>query len=1065
MNDDLKKVGLIFKSDGTTDFIKSLRLINAELNQNYSQFKLVQTQWDNSTKTSQKLKDKLDYLNNAYDIQKDKVNLLTRELSEIESAEERNELAIQKKKTQLTQAETKLASYSKQIKETSVELKTSANHLITYGEAIEKAGKKMEEAGKKTRKFSLASGTALTASLKTAIDFEDAFAGVRKTVDATDKEFEELRKGILKMSTEMPASATEISAVAEAAGQLGIQKENILSFSKTMIDLGESTNLSATDAADALARFANITNMSQKDFDKLGSVIVDLGNNCATTESEIVSMGLRLAGAGHTVGMTESEIMSFAAALSSVGIEAEAGGSAFSKMMINIESAVSTNSKDLEKYAKIVGMTADEFKEAWEKDAAGAMIKFIEGLGNVEKNGGSLIDTLDDLGISEVRLRDTMLRASNASELFAKTVKNGNKAWDENNALSKEAEKRYATLKSKMEIAMNKIKEIAINLGTKLMPSVEKIIDGFGKWTEKFNKLNDKHVDLILKIGLTIAAISPLLTILGKITGTVGGAISAIGTFSQALKVSQGAITSTNSSVNGLAQVFGAIKSPVGLAVISIGAMVSAFQLLKSHSDNSSKKVQENFESIGKSATEFLDGIQSAQSHLGAFNSTLFATSEEQQKLSQNMEEIQNGITEIARKASEERRDYTQDEIDQLDKYFQKLHETKQRELEIQQSISKAIVQQAQTASDSFNGSLSDYKILSQEWIKTAQEQYQAQINLINEQTTQEIVLLNARFGEKATIENEEYKREYEANQARKSQVVQIATDEMNSVNLIYSNGYIERANQTDSFIKRINDYNSQIEAAEQEHANILESIENGDLHGHMSRQAALIEENKRYQKDTKKIWSELYKDMDESQQEQFGVWMAMVSQTVSAGGELDAETKKTVETVIKSLNLMPEKTRKVAEQAMAPMLDEMEKAQPKLFSKAKGIADGIVNQMKKSLDIHSPSRKTRAIFKNVMKGSELGLEDEEKNLYKQTKNIAENVQSNLENIDPNIDISDMNYNQAKRFNANNQNLYNIEIDYDKLAKAFLKALTSCKLSIDQEGFVKFVQNIIYEVI
>jgi len=1065
MNDDLKKVGLVFKADGTTDFIKSLQSINAELKQNYSQFKLVQAQWDGSTKTSQKLKDKLDYLNNAYDIQKDKVNLLTKELSELESAENRDELAIQKKKTQLTQAEAKLASYTKQIKETSIELQTSTNHLLIYGDTLKKTGETLEKVGKKTRKYSLATTAALTASVKSAIDFEDAFAGVKKTVDATDEEFEELRKGILKMSTELPASTTEICAVAEAAGQLGIQKENILSFSKTMIDLGESTNLSSSEAADSLARFANITSMSQKDFDKLGSVIVDLGNNFATTESEIVSMAMRLAGAGHTVGMSESEIMSFAAALSSVGIEAEMGGSAFSKMMIKIESAAAGGETGLKQYAEIAGMTAKEFKDAWEKDAAGAMIKFIEGLGNVEKNGGNLITTLEDLDVKEVRLRDTMLRAANASELFSNTVKTGTKAWNENNALTNEAAKRYETLKSKMTIAINKVKEIAINFGTKLMPSLEKVIDGAGKLTNNFNKLKDSHVELILKIGLTVAAISPLLTTLGKITGTVGKTITAIGTFSQALKVSQGVISSTNSSVNGLAQIINAIKSPVGLAVISIGAMVSAFQLLKSNSDSSSKQIKKNFESIGQSSTKFLEGIETAQSHLSSFNTTLFATTQEQQQLSQNMEDIQNGITEIARKASSERRDYTQSEIQKLEQYFQKLHETKQRELEIQKSISKAITQQAETSSNNFHGSLEEYKILSQEWIKTSQEQYQAQLNLINERTTQEIVLLNTRYGERATLENEEYKREYDAIVAQKNQNIAEASDEMAKVNLIYSNGYLERANQTDSFIKRISDYNSQIESAEQEHANILESIENGDLHGHMSRQAAILDEDRRYKNQAKEIWEELYKDMDESQQEQFGVWLAMVSQTIKNGGELSIETQKTVDAIIKSLDSMPSKTRKVAEETMIPMLEEMKKAQPKLFSKAKEISDGIVNQMKKALDIHSPSRKTRAIFKNVMKGSELGLEDEEKNLYKQTENIAEKVQENLENINPKIKPLDINTGYHSSSNIDNQGLYSIEIDYEKLTRSFLKALTSCKLSIDQDGFVKFVQNIIYEVI
>ncbi len=113
------------------------------------------------------------------------------------------------------------------------------------------------------------------------------------------------------MSKEIPASASAIAEVAEAAGQLGIEVPNILGFTRVMIDLGEATNLSSDEAATSLARLANITGMSQIDFDKLGSTIVALGNNLATTESEIVAMGgLRLAGAGSQIGLTEAQIMS-----------------------------------------------------------------------------------------------------------------------------------------------------------------------------------------------------------------------------------------------------------------------------------------------------------------------------------------------------------------------------------------------------------------------------------------------------------------------------------------------------------------------------------------------------------------------------------------------------------------------------------------------------------------------------------------------------------------------------------------------------------------------------------
>lgn len=321
-------------------------------------------------------------------------------------------------------------------------------------------------------------GTALTGAaglaVKSGIDFESAFAGVKKTVDASDQELAEFRQGIRDMAKEMPTVATEIAGVAEAAGQLGIKNESLLSFTKTMTMLGDSTNMSAEEAATSLARLANITGMPQENFDRLGATIVDLGNNLATTESEIVAMSLRIAGAGSQVGMTEAQIMSFSGALSSVGIEAEAGGTAFSTLLSKMNLASSKGGKELEQFGKVAGMSAEEFKKAFQKDASGAVLSFIQGLRQINENGGSAIQTLDEMGLSDIRMRDALLRASGASDVFTEALQTGNSAWEENTALTNEAKQRYETLESKLGI----LKNTATDLGISMYDSLENPLRG-----------------------------------------------------------------------------------------------------------------------------------------------------------------------------------------------------------------------------------------------------------------------------------------------------------------------------------------------------------------------------------------------------------------------------------------------------------------------------------------------------------------------------------------------------------------------------------------------------------
>ncbi|MBY6996523.1 phage tail tape measure protein [Clostridium botulinum] len=453
-----------------------------------------------------------------------------------------------------------------------------------------------------------AMGTIGGFALKTGVDFESAFTGVKKTVDGTDQQFAQLEKAIRNMAKSMPESASEIAGVAEAAGQLGIKVENIEGFTKSMVMLGDSTNMSSEEAATALARLANITQMPQTEFDRLGSVIVALGNNLATTESEITAMGLRLAGAGHQVGMSEAQIMSFAGALSSVGIEAEAGGSAFSKVMVDMQLAVEKGGEGLNQFAKVAGMSSSEFQKAFKEDAAGAIIAFIQGLGKCQESGQSAIGVLDNMGITEVRMRDALLRAAGAGNVFTDALELGTKAWDENIALTKEAETRYATTESKMEMIKNQIVDLGITMFEKfkkpfgealdsVMQSLEKLSNSLanGALGESVDKIAVSFGKLIEKLSESVTnwlpkIIDALAWIMDNASFIASG-IAGIGTALMVLNVAN--------MIMGLVEAFKAFKAanegatvaqwllnaamaanPIGLVVSIIAGLIAGIIVL-----------------------------------------------------------------------------------------------------------------------------------------------------------------------------------------------------------------------------------------------------------------------------------------------------------------------------------------------------------------------------------------------------------------------------------------------------------------------------------------------------
>lgn len=640
---------------------KSIKTLN-------NQLKLNKAQLEGNKNSIQLLSQKLELLKNKNEEQIKVVENTRKEYEKAVETYGKNSTEAEKLKNELIQAETKQQSIANSIEKTNKQLDFQSNKLIAtgnnlteFGETANKAGNKIEKAGNKLSILSAGVATLAGASLKASISFESDWAGVTKTVDGTEKQMSELREGILDLSTQLPSTAKEIAGVAENAGQLGIQTENVLSFTKAMIDMGNSTNLNSDEASSQLAKFANIMQMSQDNFDRLGSSIVELGNNFATTEADIVDMSMRLAGAGKQVGLSEGQVLGLATALSSVGIEAEMGGSAISKTMIKMQNAVelggnkldsvlkrtgltlrelelmsANNSKgfkdlsqsigmtstevkqlitagtNLEDFANVSGMTVEQFKKAWKEDATGALTAFIKGLGDAENKGESAITMLSEMGLTEVRLRDSLLRAANAGDLFNNAIETGTRAWEENTALADEANKRYDTTESKLKMLKNEIVKNGIALGDELKPAlidvleeVKPLISNITNGVKEFNKLDTATKKNIIRIGAMVVALGPAVKISGKAIKTLGSGVTAVGALTKAIGVMTTKTNSGVKEVDSLAKTLSNLKSPTSLATMGITALIGTITYLAIKQSEATKETREFADEIKKQKEEY----------------------------------------------------------------------------------------------------------------------------------------------------------------------------------------------------------------------------------------------------------------------------------------------------------------------------------------------------------------------------------------------------------------------------------------------------------------------------
>jgi len=334
----------------------------------------------------------------------------------------------------------------------------------------------------------------IKSATKDFIQFERALAGVAKTTNITGKELDALGKDFQRLSTEIPVTANELLRLAQVGGQFGVRgRADILKFTETVAKLQFTIEgIDPETAAQNLTRMLNVTRQGVKNIDRLSSSLVALGNNFEATEGDILSTGSEVIRATAQFGVTAQEGLALGAALQSVGAKAEGSGSAVGQAFAQIAKAIGKPGKTLREFSKIIGVSGDELKKMFDKDAIGVFQKLIEGLGKVKGGSVGLTLALKELGLDNKRVIKSLVPLVLANDKLTESLRLSRTEFIKNQALNAEFSRVNATTEASIKRLQGRITKLSTNIGTILAPALRSgilLLSDLVKAADRFTSL------------------------------------------------------------------------------------------------------------------------------------------------------------------------------------------------------------------------------------------------------------------------------------------------------------------------------------------------------------------------------------------------------------------------------------------------------------------------------------------------------------------------------------------------------------------------------------------------
>jgi len=521
-------------------------------------------------------------------------------------------------------------------------------------------------------------------AIQAADDVDVAYRNMRKTVNATEEEFEHLRDAALEFSQTHVTTADTILEIEALGGQLGIASENLESFAEVVSNLDIATDIDAEDLATYIGQLSNIMNdikihkddpeEYKKSITSFSDALVRLGNNSAAQESNIMKVMMRIASLGTISGFTTPELLAIADAVAATGQGAEAAGTAISKTFSNIETAVSAGGNALQGFADVAGITAEEFADAWENDPIKAFTAFIGGLKRIDQEGGSVDSTLRGLGITAVRQKQALMGLTQTYDVLTGSLDMANEAWnglsstlsngkiEEAGDAAREAQRKSEGFSGELQMMKNNAVLFAQELAEGALPYIKEAGNIFKDLADKFKTLPDGMKQATVGLAGFLAAIGPTMVGVGALAASFKPVRDMVMVLPNLFLKAAAALNTMNVSTTlgmnanlALQKVFATLGNPAVFAgviagTMVIGKIVEVIQDVIKKQDNYRKSTTE----LSKAVTGTIPTYSRMRSELDGVDAKIASVKRNNDELFESIAKTAEGIAERNKQAQVE---------------------------------------------------------------------------------------------------------------------------------------------------------------------------------------------------------------------------------------------------------------------------------------------------------------------------------------------------------------------------------------------------------------------------